>query len=1097
MSSATTKLAPQPAAVLRQITREARTWRERVADHRASGCDCNADPLDTEPWRQLVGKGDAALFDKRLLWEGLERAALEAALACSTVPTPAANSTPPAWTKLIEQVLELAPSHVTEPLVVPEHVDHPFIELLLPMLGVARAQLAQGLRLPLAPDGTLPATQTLASTAWWGLEKELLKKLAIIASRPLEQLFSLSKPIGAALLNRVLTGQRTSCGRTHYDRFISDSLSDGLRQLFTTFPVLARLVATLMQHWVESTLAFTTALQADLPELKRLFGGGPPAGPTTSDCWQVVSITSGLSDAHAGGQTVKILTFGSGLRLVWKPRSVGLAQWFYGLVQWCSKRWNGPPLRKLVVLNKDSHGWVEHIDPADCGSEAEIAQYFERVGGLLCLLYVVGGNDVHFENIIAAGAQPMLIDLETLLQPSLAEFGDGVPTVKAALESFTDSVLRTGLLPRWRVSPDAKNKEAMDHSGLGQAGSASSASIAWKEKGTDAIHWIYEIPPNQGLKLWQNLPVLDGNSASPAQHLDMLKLGFCNMYQVMLDHETSLAKNFWSQCRNHHVRVLFRNTNLYVVILQVALAPEHLKCGLRFSWQLEGLCQGFLKQPEPPRTWPIAKAEQLAMQQLDVPCFRTTADSFDLTQGLPSPLTGCIGQSGFQLLEHRLARLGPEDLGLQLAIIEGSFAANQAQTVNESSHLEPLSYVANTAAHSSRGSSLTDAAIQIGDRLLQLAIHSQDGSLSWLGLQYLPIVGRLQLQVLGNDLFDGNGGIALFLAALAKVTGDPRYRDAALRALIPLQESVRDAQADGLPDQVNIGGAIGLGSMIYSLARVSALLEEPALLETSLAVLELLSTATLEDDDKFDVFIGAAGTTLAVLALHGLSGNGRCLEVAYRCGAHLLASRVQSSHGCHWLTTEGHPQSGFSHGAAGIAYALVRLFEATNNEVYVEVAREAIAFETGLFSASEKNWSMFPPGTEDVDRYAPNWCNGAPGVGLARLGCWQSLPCPNDVDAALAHVRSGRTLIDHPCCGNAGRIETQLVAAERLKRPELHALARETASWMVSRAQLAGGYKLRTTCSFWNPTLFQGTAGIGYQLLRVEHPDLPSVLLWE
>jgi lantibiotic modifying enzyme len=31
-----------------------------------------------------------------------------------------------------------------------------------------------------------------------------------------------------------------------------------------------------------------------------------------------------------------------------------------------------------------------------------------------------------------------------------------------------------------------------------------------------------------------------------------------------------------------------------------------------------------------------------------------------------------------------------------------------------------------------------------------------------------------------------------------------------------------------------------------------------------------------------------------------------------------------------------------------------------------------------------------------------------------------------------------------------------------------------------------------------NPSFFQGTAGIGYELLRMARPDLlPSVLLWE
>jgi len=39
-------------------------------------------------------------------------------------------------------------------------------------------------------------------------------------------------------------------------------------------------------------------------------------------------------------------------------------------------------------------------------------------------MYALEGNDFHFENIIAAGEHPMLIDLETLFQPYLRIKGD-------------------------------------------------------------------------------------------------------------------------------------------------------------------------------------------------------------------------------------------------------------------------------------------------------------------------------------------------------------------------------------------------------------------------------------------------------------------------------------------------------------------------------------------------------------------------------------------------------------------------------------------------------------------------------------------------
>jgi len=58
-----------------------------------------------------------------------------------------------------------------------------------------------------------------------------------------------------------------------------------------------------------------------------------------------------------------------------------------------------------------------------------------------------------------------------------------------------------------------------------------------------------------------------------------------------------------------------------------------------------------------------------------------------------------------------------------------------------------------------------------------------------------------------------------------------------------------------------------------------------------------------------------------------------------------------------------------------------------------------------------------------------------------------------------------------------------------------------TWAWqMVARAEDTGTFALDPLLprSVSSPGFFQGTAGIGYELLRIAHPEkLPSVLLWE
>lgn len=123
---------------------------------------------------------------------------------------------------------------------------------------------------------------------------------------------------------------------------------------------------------------------------------------------------------------------------------------------------------------------------------------------------------------------------------------------------------------------------------------------------------------------------------------------------------------------------------------------------------------------------------------------------------------------------------------------------------------------------------------------------------------------------------------------------------------------------------------------------------------------------------------------------------------------------------------------------------------------------------------------------------------------LARLGGTAVVENKANVEDVAVAVETTKTCdgwdVDHLCCGHLGRIDVLLTAGQKLSRPELSQLARERAAWVVIRARRLGAYRLfanlppRVFC----PGLFQGVAGIGYELLRLANPEaLPSVLLWE
>ena len=76
-------------------------------------------------------------------------------------------------------------------------------------------------------------------------------------------------------------------------------------------------LATVSGNWIDSTAEFLERLEADKNLLATTFLGGKDPGP-------VMDVKAGLSDPHNGGRTVLALTFSSGLKLVYKPKSVAL-----------------------------------------------------------------------------------------------------------------------------------------------------------------------------------------------------------------------------------------------------------------------------------------------------------------------------------------------------------------------------------------------------------------------------------------------------------------------------------------------------------------------------------------------------------------------------------------------------------------------------------------------------------------------------------------------------------------------------------------------------------------------------------------------------
>lgn len=176
---------------------------------------------------------------------------------------------------------------------------------------------------------------------------------------------------------------------------------------------------------------FRERLEADRGALERRFGRHAPLG-------DLAEVQEELSDRHHGGRTVFRVRFASGRQLAYKPRELDGEEQFHRLLAWLRRRGLEEVPRPLAVCNRGTHGWVEWVEPAPPTDRRSRARFQRRVGALLCVLELLAARDCHGHNVVACGAQPLLVDAETLLHRS-------VPG-----ETPREPVLATGLTPYWK-----------------------------------------------------------------------------------------------------------------------------------------------------------------------------------------------------------------------------------------------------------------------------------------------------------------------------------------------------------------------------------------------------------------------------------------------------------------------------------------------------------------------------------------------------------------------------------------------------------------------------------------------------------------------
>ena len=859
----------------------------------------------------------------------------------------------------------------------------------------------------------------------------------------------------------------------YYEQFQTYLFDEGgLADVCVEYPVFGRLLATQAEQWVAYLTELTDRLRADRAALADRFGDG--------DLGTLTGVEPLADDTHGDGRAVAKLSFDSGTRLVYKPRSVAAGERFYELLTDLDDHLSVPSFEAPTYLDRGSYGWMEWVPDEDCTDEAAVERYYERAGALVAVAYLTEFTDCHHENLVAAGDQPTLVDAETVFHPQFRPderpAGPGVQR---------QSVVLSGLLPR--AAGDADNVGTVT---AGIAVGAEPTQISGvtlprlAAAGSDVVD-VTEQPAE--IEPEANVPTLDGQPALPGEYTDEILAGFRETYETLVALTERGEIDLEDRFLGVENRLVYRATMRYARLIDDLQSAQTLSDGRRVDVELAELAASVCRGGSDDPPWGVVDAERAALLRLDPPRFDTRVGETAVFRD-GEPVGASATEAGLAVARERLREAGSSDLAAQTEYVRGAF---DGPLTDERRRHPPTDPPAPDPAERLRG------AVAAWERI--------DEAATWVeGVPYWEWIGpwggdeSLPLHHADGSLYFGRPGIASLPAALYRVTGRERFRAAARAVLAPVRDQVETVGGDGT---AALGGTNGVGAVAYGLAAVGELLGDDDVVADAERALTGLSSGVIAADETYDVVGGSAGTLLGLLGAYDRTGTETFLSSARECGDRLVgARRATDAGGAAWDTGTGTaPMVGFSHGSSGIAYALARLSAATDGggADYEAAVADALEYEAAVYDPAACNWPDFRPGT---DGFADQWCHGRSGVALARLGTYQSLDTDRvgrATDRALASVTApSDEPHDHLCCGAAGRAEL-LVEARRRGRsvPSVG----PTAGRLVERVDSDAGLVDRSGARHVDdPSLFHGLAGVGYTLLRTTHPEVvPSVLLWE
>ena len=335
-------------------------------------------------------------------------------------------------------------------------------------------------------------------------------------------------------------------GTTPEERYISffeeqQTFTPLAKAVMTTYPFLLDLVDRLIISNFESLELCLNRFLADQKSL----------GRSLIDKITILS----ASDRHRG-QRAFLLQFKDTQKLIYKPVDLRPDALFSQFIELLNLRFPYD-LKSLQTTPKAYYGWIEFIHYQACQKQDECNNFYRRAGVLLAIADALNYTDGHYENLIAMGQYPILLDGETFFQNHSA-YPAGKSVLSTLLIQKATSIEQFGTHAALQSFYPVKTEQFYPHA---LRDHTDELSVSFRGTFNEQTH---------------NCPSFNGSRFSGADFIDELIEGFSIGYDQISEKVPEILANhtWWAEVAKVRTRVVLRRTVDYAYCLKRIQQPD-------------------------------------------------------------------------------------------------------------------------------------------------------------------------------------------------------------------------------------------------------------------------------------------------------------------------------------------------------------------------------------------------------------------------------------------------------------------------------------------------------------------------------------------